>query len=144
MKPKEFLNQLGESKILEAISKAEETTSGEIRLFVSHHATRDAIRAAQKQFKKLGMTRTKHRNGVLIYFAPVSRSFAIVGDSGVHQKCGDSFWGEVSSLMAQHLKAGQPTEAITSAIKRVGELLARHFPPEPGDKNELPNEIAGD
>jgi uncharacterized membrane protein len=31
-----------------------------------------------------------------------------------------------------------------AAVKRVGAALAAHFPLEPGDQNELSNEIARD
>ena len=35
---------------------------------------------AQQTFDRLGMTQTKHRNGVLLFFAPLTQQFAIVGE----------------------------------------------------------------
>jgi len=100
--------------------------------------------AAQRRFAKLGMAKTRRRNGVLIYFAPVVRKFAIFGDIAIHEKCGEEFWRNISALMSDELKRGNFTKAIVSAVERVGAVLAQHFPPEPEDKNELPNEMAGD
>jgi uncharacterized membrane protein len=43
--------------------------------------------------------------------------------------------------MTPHLKAGRFTEAILTGVQQAGEALARYFPWEAGDRNELPNEI---
>jgi uncharacterized membrane protein len=104
----------------------------------------NVLDAARRRFHKLGMTRTRERNAVLIYFAPLSHQFAVWGDQGVHEKCGDEFWREIVSGMTPLLKEGQFTEAIVRAIERTGEVLARHFPREPDDKNELPDRIEQD
>ncbi|MDB6034073.1 MAG: hypothetical protein JWM16_4411, partial [Verrucomicrobiales bacterium] len=85
-----------------------------------------------------------HRNAVLIYFAPASRQFAIWGDTGVHEKCGDTFWKEIVAGMRPFLKEERYTEAVELAVKEVGEVLARHFPREPGDINELPDDLVRD
>ena len=61
-------------------------------MFISRHEPDDAIAAAQAQFAALGMDKTAERNGVLIYVAPRVRKFAIIGDAGVHTRCGDEFW----------------------------------------------------
>ena len=144
MKPKEFIAQLDEQRIVSAIAEAERKSSGEIRVYVSHKPRQDVMTAAQRRFAKLGMAKTHGRNGVLIYFAPVVRKFAIFGDVAIHEKCGDEFWRDISGAMSDELKRGNFTQAIVRAVERVGTVLAQHFPPEPGDKNELPNEIAGD
>ena len=49
------------------------------------------------------------RNGVLIFVAPRSRRFAIIGDQGVHEKCGESFWQELADAMSQFFKKGDFT-----------------------------------
>ena len=144
MKPSEFISKLDDGKLLKAIEDAEKKSSGEVRVFVSHKRIHEPLAAAQKQFEKLGMTRTKHRNGVLIFIAPHTHKFAIVGDTGIHEKCGEAFWKEISGLMSERLKRAEWTQAVVEAIERVGGTLARHFPREPGDVNELPNKIERD
>jgi uncharacterized membrane protein len=144
MKAKEFLSQLEHDEIVAAVRKAEQKTSGEIRIFISRHKPDDAIAAAQSQFAHLGMHRTKHKNGVLIFVAPVAHKFAIIGDSAVHAKCGDAFWREVAAEMTGRFKKGEFTSGILHGIEKAGELLAQHFPHRPGDKNELPDDIAHD
>jgi uncharacterized membrane protein len=144
MQPKEFINRLDEARIIGAIAEAERKTSGELRVYVSHRKRADPLAFAQKRFLELGMTNTRHRNAVLIYFVPRTRQFAIVGDRGVHEKCGDAFWRAVTAGMSDLLKQGRFTDAILDAIQKVGDVLARHFPRDPGDQNELPDQIVRD
>ena len=43
--------------------------------------------------------------------------------------------------MTAALREGKRREAFTAAIARCGELLAKHSPIRPDDKNELSNEL---
>jgi uncharacterized membrane protein len=78
----------------------------------------------------------------LIYIAPRSQNFAIIGDVGVDQFCGQEFWAEIASEMEVRLKQEHFTEAVLSAIERVGAVLATRFPRSPDDRNELPDDVA--
>lgn len=145
MKPRDFLKQLDEARVVAAIGQAEQGTSGEIRVFVSRREVAgDVVARAEERFAKLGLARTAQRNGVLLYFAPRSQKFAIVGDLGIHEKCGPQFWSEVVESMRPHLAQGQFTEAVVLGVGKAGEVLARHFQVQPGDRNELPDQILGD
>ncbi|MBI3881612.1 MAG: TPM domain-containing protein [Verrucomicrobia bacterium] len=144
MKTRDFLNQLEHDALVAAIRDAERKTSGEIRVFISHKQTGDALAAAQTEFDRLGMARTQERNGVLLYVAPRVRKFAIIGDAGIHAKCGDDFWQQVADEMSSRFRAGEFTAGITHAIGKAGELLAQHFPRTDGDRNELSDDIAHD
>ncbi|MCX7006773.1 MAG: TPM domain-containing protein [Kiritimatiellaeota bacterium] len=141
MKIHEFISQLDEAKIVAAIAEAERKTSGEIRVYISHRAHADALAFAQKRFHQLGMTKTRHRNAALLYLAPRTRHFAIVGDSSVHEKCGDAFWQDASAKLGAALRQGDYTSAVIQTVGQLGALLAAHFPPVAGDVNELPNTI---
>ena len=144
MHTKEFVHLLDDKAIASAIAETEKRTSGEIRVFVTEKAVQDAVQEAEKQFVALGMTKTGERNGVLIYFAPKSQNYAVIGDSGVHQRCGQNFWQHITDEMTPLLKAGKFSEAVLLAIREIGEVLAREFPFKAGDKNELPNQIIRD
>jgi uncharacterized membrane protein len=144
MKPKHFINILDEKKIVAAIAEAEKKTSGEIRVYISSKNRDDALTAAKNRFEKLGMTKTRLRNGVLIYIAPAARKFAIVGDSGIHEKCGEIFWKELTGKMGNSFKEGKFTDALVEVVRDVGATLAKHFPSDGGNANELSNEILRD
>ena len=133
--------RIDHARVTAAIAAAEQRTSGEIRVLIARHPAADPVAAAQRHFEKLGMTTTRHRNGVLIFLAPRSRTFAVVGDTAVHEKCGDSFWQELAAAMGGHFKRGDFTAGLVQGIERAGTLLAQHFPRQPGDRNELPNQV---
>ncbi len=142
MKTPGFIKQLREAEIVAAIRAAERKTSGELRVFISHkEEVADPVAAAQEEFTRLGMEKTRDRNAVLIYLAPVPRKFAVIGDRGVHARCGDVFWQELARRMTAHFRASEFTEGIVQGIKRAGELLAEHFPRRPDDENELPDRV---
>lgn len=142
MRAHEFVESLDQDRILEAIARAEAKSSGQIRIFVHRGELKDDVLAhAQTQFGKLGMQKTKARNGVLIFVAPRARKFAVVGDEGVHARCGDVFWQALVDKMRGHFVQENFSDALVEGIDATGELLAAHFPCTAGDVDELPNEI---
>jgi uncharacterized membrane protein len=128
MHPKRFINQLPHDTLVEAIRDSERKTSGQIRVLISHKSVADPVCAAQKEFARLGMAKSPERNGVLIFVAPRSRKFAVIGDAGVHAKCGDVFWQELAEAMTGYFRKSEFTEGITHGVSKAGELLAEHFP----------------
>src|SRR5438445_9919445 len=128
-----FLSKLDSDRIVGAIADAEKRSSGEIRVHVTHRKPSNLEERARRRFELLGMTRTAARNGVLIYIAPKLRRFRILGDVGVHEKCGDEFWKETSGEMEEHFRRGEFTEGVVKGIQKAGELLALHFPRSSSD-----------
>ena len=141
MKPDHFLKTVDHDRIVSAIVAAEKQTSGQIRVFISRRKTDDALHAAGLCFTKLKMNRTPLRNAVLIFIAPVSHQFAVIGDTAVHAKCGDNFWHEVVEGMEPSLKRGEFTEALVHGVEKVAALLAAHFPPSADGRNNLPDAV---
>jgi uncharacterized membrane protein len=141
MNKKEFIGRLDSPAIEAAIAAAERLTSGEIRVAVAPAAAPEPVPAAQQAFLRLGMARTKHRNAVLIYVAPASRTFAVIGDQGVHEKCGDAFWAELAAAMTGHFQREEFTAGLLHGIGRAATLLAEHFPRAANDDNELPDKV---
>ncbi len=144
MRHRAFISQLAHERIHAAIHAAEARTSGEIRVMVSHRRAPDPVAAAQEAFLRLGMQRTERRNGVLVFVAPRSRTFAVIGDEAVHAKCGDAFWQELAAAMTGDFKRGAFTDGLVHGVERAGGLLAAHFPRQPDDRNELSDDVVDD
>ena len=144
MRARAFLSQLQHDHIVAAIREAEARTSGEIRVFVSRKPVEDPLPVAQTHFLDMGMDKTHHRNGVLIFVAPRTRKFAVIGDTAVHARCGDAFWRSLAEEMTAHFRRSEFTSGIVHGIRKAGELLAQHFPARPRDGNELPDDVAHD
>jgi uncharacterized membrane protein len=128
MHPAKFAKNIPHAKLIETIRAAEQKTSGEIRVLVSHKKVTDAVAAAQKEFLRLRMDQSPQRNGVLIFVAPRSHKFAVIGDEGVHTKCGDLFWRELARAMTDYFRKSEFTEGLIHGVQKAGDLLAEHFP----------------
>ena len=128
MRPKKFINQLPHDTLVAAIRDAEKKTSGQIRVLISHKSVADPVVAAQREFARLGMAKSPERNGVLIFVTPRTRKFAVIGDAGVHAKCGDVFWQELAQAMTDFFRKSEFTEGLAHGVRKAGELLAEHFP----------------
>src|SRR5947207_13685834 len=145
MRTHRLLRELEHDRIVSAIKAAESKTSGQIRVFLQRGKfEEDALERAQKKFFLLGMHKTRERNAILILVAPRVQKFAVVGDEGVHQKCGELFWQELVDKMRAHFLREEFTEALVEGIESAGQLLARYFPKTAGSTNELPDEIVAD
>jgi uncharacterized membrane protein len=139
VKPKELLKVIDNEALIDAIARAEGKTSGEIRVFISPRSEPDPFAAAVIEFQRLGMEKTRERNAVLIFVAPHSKTLAVVGDQGVHEKCGTAFWEEIVAAMTEAFGKGEFTRGLVFGVEKSGEVLARHFPRQAGDVNELPD-----
>ena len=128
MHPKKFIKQLPHDTLVGAIREAEQKTSGQIRVLISHKSVADPVAAAQKEFVRLSMTQSPERNGVLIFVAPRSHQFAVIGDEAVHAKCGDEFWRKLVETMSGYFRKSEFTPGIIHGVQKAGELLAEHFP----------------
>ena len=145
MRTKEFISKLDHDRIVQAIRDAETKSSAEIRVYVQRGELKDdVLNIAQARFHKLGMHQTEGRNGVLILVAPRVHKFAVVGDEGIHTRCGNELWERVVAKMREHFRAERFSDAIVDAVHDVGEVLARHFPRQAGDRNELPDVVEGE
>ncbi|MGZ3699767.1 MAG: TPM domain-containing protein [Bdellovibrionota bacterium] len=140
-------SKIKHSPIIEAIAAAETGTTGEIRVHLSRRLIeRDAFGRAQKLFKKFGMSRTTHRNGVLLYVNMRRRKFAIIGDEGIHKTVGQRYWEELAKNLGEDLRSTHLERAVAMAVLTIGETLRKFFPLEPGTSrtNEMPDEVSED
>lgn len=144
MRHEEFLGALASEAIVAAIRDAESRTRAEIRVHVTDEAILDTQSAAAAVFEKLGMAATAERNGVLIFVAPETQRYTVLGDRGIHEACAPGFWGAVTEAMRARFLEGRFTEGVVAGVREVGGELARCFPRRPGDgdRNELPDEVS--
>src|SRR5215213_5498160 len=93
------------ARIVDAIRKAEQQTSGELRVFIESRCRFvDPLDRAAEIFWNLKMDHTAYRNSVLLYVAVRDHQFAIFADTGIHEKLGDQFWQKEVNLMSRHFR----------------------------------------
>ncbi len=139
---KRLISPNDETRLIQAIRLAELKTSGEIRVHIEEKCNGDVVEACKKQFGKLNMHQTKDRNGILFFLAVKSKSFAVWGDEGIHQKVSDEFWNSITECAIGYFKQNDLVTGMEKAIEMCGEKLKLHFPIATDDKNELSNEIS--
>lgn len=140
---KHFFSDTDRQKIVQAIADAESMTSGEIRLHIEATCKKDnVLERSTDVFRHLGMDKTKHQNGVLIYLAYQDRKFAIIGDKGINEVVPANFWDGIKEVMREHFQQNNFLEGVLFAITESGLHLKQYFPFQSNDKNELSNEVS--
>ena len=137
-----FLTAEQQETVVAAVRLAEKGTSGEIRIHIDRICNVEPVKRAEEVFGKLGMHKTKLRNGVLIYLAYESKVFAIIGDKGINDLVPEHFWEDVLSAMRIRFRKGEYTEGLAEAAMMTGEKLRDFFPYQEDDINEQPDEIS--
>lgn len=142
-KQKDFFTAEEKQRVVEAIRKAEQRTSGEVRVFVESRCRFvDAIDRAMELFYQLKMNETEERNGTIVYVAVKDKQAAVFGDEGIHQKLGQKYWEEEVNKMMVYFKQENLAEGIIQCVSDIGEALYQNFPYDhKTDKNELPDDI---
>ncbi len=132
--------------IEQAIASSEATHAGELRFVVEGSLdgvpllrSQTARERAIELFAQMHVWDTEHNTGVLIYVLLADRRVEIVADRGIHARAGAEAWSEICRGMEAHFGAGEFGRGAVHGIEAVTQLLARHFPLMPGDRNELPD-----
>lgn len=133
--------------IEKAIREVEAKHSGEVRFVVEGALDLPQVwrdlpprRRAAELFGRLGVWDTANNNGVLIYVLLADRDVEILADRGIAARVPPHEWQQVCRDMEGHYRAGRFGQGSVMGVHGVGTLLARHFPSERGDANELPNQ----
>ena len=97
---------------------------------------------AERAFERMRVWDTQANNGVLLYLLLADHRIEIVADRGLRGKVSDEQWRGVCQLMEERLRAGDAEDAVVRGVEAVSDLLAEHFPQQPGtvDVDELPNQ----
>jgi uncharacterized membrane protein len=130
-----------------AISEQEKRHRGELRVAIEGGlplpalvAGRTARERALEHFARLRVWDTEDNAGVLIYLLLADRRVEIVADRGIHALVGDTAWETICGAMQQEFAAGRFESGALSGLASVSDLLAQHFPAQPGENpNELPD-----
>jgi putative membrane protein len=109
---------------------------------VPHRLKRSRAHArAVEQFLAHGLHTTEMRTGVLIFVSLAERYAEIIADTGIAAKVEQRVWDEAMAKLIEETTAGRLAEGLVHAIARAGAVLAAHFPPRPGDVDQIPNDL---
>lgn len=131
------------ARVRAAVEAAERGTSAEIVVSVAPFFVGDVWRAARRAFVRLGIARTRERNGVLLFVVPSRRQIVVMGDDAIHARLGDAAWQAIADEVAAAFGRGEGTAGLVTAVAHLGESLAAEFPRALDDVNELEDEPDG-
>lgn len=112
------------------------------RPFIATARLNEAVRErAVRAFYEKELYRTKDETGVLIFISLFEHKVWILGDRGINSTIPADSWGALVQILVAGIKNGRAADALCEVISRCGEELAKHFPREADDRNELRDEI---
>lgn len=132
-------SQIDVAQVRAAVEAAERQTSAEIVVALSPFFFGNVMSAAHRAFRKLGVARTRQRNGVLIFVVPRRRQVVVLADEGALVAAPGTLWSELAADIAAACGRGAGTDGLVAAIARLGRELAAAFPCPADDVNELPD-----
>lgn len=122
-----FFTRQEEALIIEAISKAETGTTGEIKVHIEETCDPNVLDRAAKIFSSLGIHKKSERNGVLIYIAFKKKSFAVLGDKGINALVDEEYWDLLRDCIQKNFKKGDFSKGLCDAVHTLGKTLKQHF-----------------
>jgi putative membrane protein len=112
------------------------------RLAASKGAMRERVeQRAAMSFGLFRAGRTRDATGIVLYVSLFERMVCVRADPEVSQKVDPSEWKSICEEMIRALREGKHREAFVVAIARCGDVLSKHYPVKPDDRNELSNEL---
>ncbi len=100
-----------------------------------------AAMLAGRQFLAHGLTTTEARTGVLIFVSLAERHAEIIADTGIAAKVDARVWQAAMDQLLAEVRAGRLADGLIAAVNATGAVLAAHFPPRTGDRDELANDV---
>lgn len=138
---KEMFSDEDLQEVSAAIKTFEGRTSGEIIISFNTTSHNQPYKTAKRIFKKAKLHQTKARNATLIVLFLAEHKFAVYGDVGIHEKVPTDFWESTVEDMRSQFAHGHMRDGLLAGINRLGENLAKYFPLEKDDVNELADDI---
>lgn len=118
-------------------------TSMPLRIALTPRATKARrVRAhALDLFRAGAEKRTAGATGVLLYLSLDERRAELIADAAIHSKVSPDVWGEAMAALVTAVKQDRAGDGMAEAVRRIGIVLAEHFPRAGDDRNELPDRL---
>jgi len=92
-------------------------------------------------FYEKGLYKTRQNTGILFFLSILEHKVWVLADKGINEKMEQATLNRFAGKIAQGIREGRACDSLVEAIGEAGNLLAQHYPIQPGDINELSDEI---
>lgn len=103
--------------------------------------TEEVSQRAMQAFLENNLHTTKNRNGILIMVTLLEHKVEILADQGINNLVPKETWQSAVPKLAHQIKKGNLIEGMIECLNFCGDELAKHFPIEEHDSNELDNSL---
>ena len=100
-----------------------------------------AAALARAEFADLVNNRTRRKDGVLLFLSVAEHYIEIIADDAVAAVIPEERWRQMVSQFTAKAKGAPIGERLHSLVQDCATLLTEHFPPRPGQANELTDQI---
>jgi uncharacterized membrane protein len=135
------------AEIERAIVAAERSHAGELCFAIENALPLAELRCgvtprerALHVYSLLRVWDTAANNGVLIYVLLADGAIELVADRGVTARIAQPEWEALCRRIETEFAAGRYREGALAAVQAVAAQLARQFPAQRGESDELPNQ----
>jgi uncharacterized membrane protein len=141
-----YLSEEDLKSISAKIGEIEKITSGELIITLKEKRNllekhKSVHKLAEKEFVSAKIGKTKGSTGILFFIIFNVKGFSILADKGINEKVDQSVWDEIAKSISDNFKQQKYFNGLINGIEQAGKILATHFPIQPNDTNELPNEV---
>lgn len=110
--------------------------------FIGKKRMTEAVRLRTvRAFYEKGLYKTKKNTGVLFFISLLERKVWVLADKGIYEKIKQESLNKFAGIVSKGIREGHACDALCTAVKESGELLAAHFPITPDDTNELSDDV---
>jgi len=127
------------ARVQQAVEAAELRTSAEIVVSIAPFFLGRMWPAARRAFTRLGIARTRSRNGVLVFVVPARHQVVVLADDGAVACIDPEVWRDAAARIAAAFARGHGTAGLVEGIEWLARALSAPFPHERSDVNELPD-----
>lgn len=96
---------------------------------------------AELEFFEHGLQKTTGSTGILIFVSLMERRAVILADKSISEKLPKDIWDKLLKELIDSIHEKKFAQGLTSTVRKIGDLLAPHFPRSGNDVNELSNEL---
>lgn len=114
-----------------------QSRAGQMLLTPRWEKKRQVEQRAMLAFYQAGLNQTSGRTGILLFVSWREHQAVVLADEGVSKHCEPKVFEEVVGELIRGAKEQRLADGFVKAIKQSADILAKHIPLLPGDKNEL-------
>lgn len=115
--------------------------AGQLWLTPGWEKKRQVEQRAMLAFYQAGLNQTSGRTGILLFVSWREHQAIVLADEGIAKHCDTKVFEEVVGELVRGAKEKRLADGFVKAVRLSAEILARHIPILPGDKNELRNSL---